>query len=141
METSVLRKRLTDTIEVAKQTAAARRGRADEAARAYAQFLDVIAIPLVKQVANILKASGYNFTVFTPSGTVRLASDRNTSDYIELSLDTSGEEAMVIGHSVRARGRRVIESERAIAERSVAHLTEEHVLEYLLQELVPLVER
>lgn len=141
METSVLRKRLADTIEVAKQTAAARRGRADEAARAYAQFLDVIAIPLVKQVANILKASGYNFTVFTPSGTVRLASDRNTSDYIELSLDTSGEEPMVIGHSVRARGRRVIESERAIAERSVAFLTEEHVLDYLLTELTPLVER
>lgn len=141
METSVLRKRLTDTIEAAKRTAAARRGRADEAARAYAQFLDLVAVPLFKQVANVLKASGYNFSVFTPSGTVRLMSDRIAEDYIELSLDTTGEEPMVIGHSSRARGRRIVENERAVAELSVAHLTEEHVLEYLLKELVPFVER
>lgn len=38
---------------------------------------------------------------------------------------------MVVGLSRRARGRRVIENERAIAELSVAHLTEDHVLEYL----------
>lgn len=141
METSILRKRLTDTIEAAKRTAATRRTRADEAARAYAQFLDVVAIPLFRQVANVLKASGYNFSVFTPSGTVRLMSDRIAEDFIELSLDTSGEEPMVIGHSSRARGRRIVENERAIAELSVAHLTEEHVLEYLLKELVPFVER
>ncbi|MFN7915764.1 MAG: hypothetical protein U0Q55_10540 [Vicinamibacterales bacterium] len=141
METSILRKRLTDTIEAAKRTAATRRTRADEAARAYAQFLDVVAIPLFRQVANILKASGYNFSVFTPSGTVRLMSDRIAEDFIELSLDTSGEEPMVIGHSSRARGRRIVENERAIAELSVAHLTEEHLLDYLLKELVPYVER
>ncbi|MGE3958232.1 MAG: hypothetical protein AB7H96_16070 [Vicinamibacterales bacterium] len=141
METSVLRKRLGDTIEAAKRTAAARRARADEAARAYAQFLDLVAIPLFRQVANVLKASGYAFSVFTPSGAVRLASDRSSEDYIELSLDSSGEEPMVLGHSRRARGRRVIENERAIAEVSVAHLTEEHLLEYLLAELQPFVER
>lgn len=141
METSILRKRLTDTIEAAKRTAATRRTRADEAARAYAQFLDVVAIPLFRQVANILKASGYNFSVFTPSGTVRLMSDRIAEDFIELSLDTSGEEPMVIGHSSRARGRRIVENERAIAELSVAHLTEDHLLDYLLKELVPYVER
>ena len=141
METSVLRKRLTDTIEAARRTAAGRRARADEAARAYAQFLDVVAVPLFRQVANILKASGYSFSVFTPSGAVRLMSDRSAEDYIELSLDTSGEETMVLGRSSRARGRRVLENERAIAEVSVAHLTEEHVLEYLLKELEPFVER
>jgi hypothetical protein len=48
---------------------------------------------------------------------------------------------MVLGRSSRARGRRVVENERAIAEVSVAHLTEEHVVEYLLQELQPFVER
>lgn len=141
METSVLRKRLTDTIDAAKRTAAARRTRADDASRAYAQFLDLVAVPLFRQVANILKASGYAFSVFTPSGSVRLMSDRNAEDYIELSLETSGEEPMVVGLSRRARGRRVIENERAIAELSVAHLTEDHVLEYLLKELEPFVER
>ncbi len=141
METSVLRKRLTDTIDAAKRTAAARRTRAEDASRAYAQFLDLVAVPLFRQVANILKASGYAFSVFTPSGSVRLMSDRNAEDYIELSLETTGEEPMVVGLSRRARGRRVIENERAIAELSVAHLTEDHVLEYLLKELEPFVER
>jgi hypothetical protein len=141
METSVLRKRLNETIEAARRTAAERRTRADEAARAYSQFLDTIATPLFKQVSNVLKASGYSFTVFTPSGAVRLMSEKGPEDYIELSLDTSGEEPMVLGRSSHARGRRVIENERAIAEISVAHLTEEHVLQYLLKELEPFVER
>ena len=141
METSVLRKRILETIETARRTAAGRRARADEAARAYAQFLDTIAVPLFRQVANVLKASGYPFTVFTPSGAVRLMSDRSAEDFIELSLDTSGAEPMVLGHSSRARGRRVIEHERAIAEQTVANLTEEHVLQYLLQELEGFVEK
>jgi hypothetical protein len=141
METSVVRKRVSDTIEKARRTAAVRRVRADEAARAYAQFLDTIAVPMFRQVAGVLKAGGHSFTVFTPSGAVRLMSDRGADDYIELSLDTAGEEPMVLGHSSHSRGRRVVEQERAIAELSVAHLTEEHVLEYLLKELEPFVER
>ena len=141
METSVLRRRLTETIEAARRTAADRRARAEEAARAYSQFLDTIGVPLFRQVANILKASGYSFTVFTPSGAVRLMSDKSSEDYIELSLDSSGDEPMVMGKSSRARGRRVIESERAIAEQTVANLTEDHVLNYVLKELEPFVER
>jgi len=141
METSVVRKRVTDTIEKSKRQAAERRTRADEAARTYAAFLDGIAIPMFKQVANILKASGYTFTVFTPSGSVRMMSDRNAEDFIELTLDTSGPQPMVLGKSSRSRGRRVLEHEQAIAEQSVAHLTEEHVLQYLLTEIEPLVER
>jgi hypothetical protein len=141
METSVVRKRLNDTIEKAKRTAAERRQRADDAARAWSHFLDTVAVPLLRQVASALKASGYPFSVYTPSGGVRMASERTAEDYIELSLDTSGEEPMVLGKSSRARGRRVIESERAVAEVSVAHLTEEHLLQYLLQELEPYVER
>jgi hypothetical protein len=141
METSVVRKRLGEAIEKAKRTAAERRQRAEEASRAYSHFLDAIAIPLLRQVAGALKASGYPFTVFTPSGGARLMSERNAEDYVELSLDTTGEEPMVLGRSSRARGRRVVENERAIAEVSVAHLTEEHLMQYLLKELEPFVER
>ena len=141
METSVLRKRLTETIEAARRTAAERRARSEAASRDYSQFLDTVAELLFRQVANILKASGYSFTVFTPSGSVRLMSDKASEDYIELSLDTSADEPMVMGKSSRARGRRVVESERAIAEYSVANLTEDHVLNYVLKELEPFVER
>jgi hypothetical protein len=35
----------------------------------------------------------------------------------------------------------VIETERAIAEQTVANLTEDHVLNYVLKELEPFVER
>jgi len=141
METSVLRRRLTETIETARRSAAERRARADAASRDYSQFLDTVAVPLFRQIANVLKASGYSFTVFTPTGSVRLMSDKASEDYIELSLDTSADEPMVLGKSSRARGRRVLESERAIAEQTVANLTEEHVLNYVLRELEPFVER
>ncbi len=93
MEISVVRKRLTETIERAKKQAADRRGRSDQAARDFEVFLQKVAVPLFRQVANALKADGYAFTVFTPSGSVRLMSDRAAEDYIELSLDTTGEPA------------------------------------------------
>ncbi len=54
-------------------------------------------MPLFRQVANILKAERYAFSVFTPTGGVRLMSDRSADDFIELSLDTTGERPVVVG--------------------------------------------
>ena len=88
-----------------------------------------------------MKAEGYSFNVFTPGGSVRLMSDKTAEDYIELSLDTSGEQPLVVGHSSRARGRRVVESERPVGEGPVRELTEEQVLASLMEELEPFVER
>ena len=139
METSDIRKRLNQTIERAKRQAAERRARGDEASRAFESFLTTIAVPLFRQVANILRADGYLFNVFTPSGSVRLMSDRAAEDFIELSLDTAGDRPQVIGHASRSRGRRVLESERAIGE--PGELSEEAVLEFLLKELETFVER
>jgi len=128
-------------IDRAKRSASERRARNDEAARAYERFLDQIAIPLFRQVAGALKASSYHFTVFTPGGSVRLMSDKTAEDFIELSLDTSGERPQVLGHASRARGRRVVESERPIAQKAVSDLTDEDVLEFVLKEIEPFVER
>src|SRR6185295_3462886 len=139
METSDVRKRLNQTIERAKRQAAERRARGDEAARAFETVLSTIAVPLFRQVANILRSDGYLFNVFTPSGSVRLMSDRTAEDFIELSLETAGNQPQVIGHVSRSRGRRVIEAERAIG--GPGELTEEMVLEFLLKELEPFVER
>ena len=141
METSTVRNRLNLIIDAAKRSAGERRVRNDEAARAYERFLEQTAIPLFRQVAGALKASSYNFTVFTPGGSVRLMSDKAAEDYIELSLDTSGDRPVVMGHTSRARGRRVIESERPIADAAIADLTDVHVLEYVLKEIGPFVER
>jgi hypothetical protein len=139
METSDVRKRLNQTIERAKRQAAERRARADEAARTFETVLSSIAVPLFRQVANILRSDGYLFNVFTPSGSVRLMSDRAAEDFIELSLDTSDDRPQVVGHASRTRGRRVLVSERAIG--APDELTEERVLEFLLKELEGFVER
>jgi hypothetical protein len=141
METSDVRRRLNETIERAKRAAAERRARTDEASRDYGVFLDQVAVPIFRQVAGGLKASGYPFGVITPGGSVRLTSEKTADDYIELSLDTTGDEPLVMGHSRRSRGRRVIETERPIGQGPVATLTDEHVVEFLMSELEPFVEK
>ena len=139
MEISDIKRRVVETIERARRRAAELRTRHDRAAREYDTFLDQMAIPVFKQVSNVLRAEGFVFTVFTPGGSVRLMSDRSSEDYIELALDTSGDEPLVSGHTSRSRGRRVVESERPIG--PPATLTENDVLSFVLKALEPLVER
>ncbi len=100
-----------------------------------------MAVPLFRQLANALKAHGYPFSLFTPGGSVRLMSERSSEDYIELTLDTSDDPPRVIGRSSRGRGHRVVESEQPIGEGAVRDLTEEHVLQFVLKELEPFLER
>jgi hypothetical protein len=139
MEISDVRRRVHATIEGAKKQAADRRARSGEATRAFEVFLANIGVPMFRQVANVLRSDGYLFSVFTPSGSVRLAADRVAEDFIELMLDTTGDTPQVLGHSSRIRGRRIVESERAIGD--PATLTEEDVLGFLLKELEAFVER
>jgi GAF domain-containing protein len=139
MEISLVRKRLSDTLERARRQAAERRARSDQASRDFDLFLQKIAVPLFRQVANALKAEGYAFTVFTPSGSVRLMSDRSASDFVELTLDTSDNPPRVIGQVSRERGRRVLDTERAIGAPDA--LTEEQLLDFLMEELEVFVER
>jgi hypothetical protein len=139
MEIADVRKRILSTIDRAKQRAAERRARGDEAARAYSTFLETVAVPMFKQVANVLRAEGQAFNVFTPSGSVRLMSDRAAEDFIELTLDTSGDEPQVVGRTSKSRGRRVTESERAVG--SPAALSENDLIDFLVKELEAFVER
>jgi len=140
MESSTVRNRLNLVIDAAKRSAAARRARNEEGARSYERVLE-FTVPLFRQVAQALKVNGYLFSVFTPGGGVKLMSDRSPEDYIEVSLDTSGEQPTVMGHVSRTKGRRVIESEHPVAQKPVGELTEEDVLEFLLKEIEPFVER
>ena len=139
MEISDIKRRVVETIERARHLAAERRARTDEATREYAVFLDQIAIPVFRQVANVLRSEGYPFTVFTPGGSVRLMSDRTAEDYIELALETGGSDPVVSGHISRSRGRRIVESEQEIGPPSA--LGEDDVLTFVLKALTPLVER
>ncbi len=141
MEISEVKRHVSQAIERAKRSAADRRLRADEASREYSTFLERVAVPLFRQVAMVLKPENYAFTVFTPGGSVRLMSDRSADDYIELSLDTTGDHIAVMGHTNRSRGGRVIQSERPIGTGPVRDLTEEALLDFLMKELEPFVER
>jgi hypothetical protein len=136
---SDVRKRVRDTIERSRRHAAARRERNEEAARAFAQFLESVAVPLFRQLANVLKIEGYLFTVFTPSGSVRLMSDRSSEDYIEIALDSSGDAPQVVAHVSRARGRRGVDAVRIVG--SPDAISEDDLLAFVLKELEPFVER
>jgi len=141
METSTVRNRLRETIERAKRRAAERRGHNDEATRAFDAFLERVATPMMRQIAGALKADNYHFTVFTPSGSVRLMSDRHAEDFIEIALDVSGDAPRIIGHTSRLRGRHLVETERPVGSGGPDAVTEENLLEFLLKEIEPFVER
>lgn len=142
VEVSQVRKRLKAAIDQGRERAQQRRQRVAEAERAYAVFLDNVATPVTRQVQSVLKAEGHAFTVFTPSGGLRLAGDRGRDDYVELALDTSGEVPQVMGRISRARGSRTLESELPVkAGVSPDALSEEDVLEFYVRALAPWLER
>ena len=140
METAEVRQRLKNAIARAKTEAQERRVRNDESARAYETFLAEHAVPLFHTFANALNGEGLRYKVFTPAGSVRLASESGAEDYIELTLDDTGDSPQVLGRSSRGRGRRSVTSERPLKPGGdIGSLTQEDVLQYLLDEIKPFV--
>lgn len=142
MEIPDVRRRVRAAIDQARRDAAARRERADNAARAYDEFLTARAVPAFNLLASALVGEGLRFKVFTPAGSVRLSSERSPDDYIELTLDTSEDPPYVLGRTSVARGRRSITTERPVRDGVVVQdLTDEDVLDFVLAELPGLVLR
>jgi len=129
-------------IDRAKARAQQKRQNAAEGERAYAAFLEEVATPTTRMLANALKAEGYLFTVSTPSGGLRLASDRGRDDYIELALDASGDTPTVLGRVRHTRGSRTLEDERPIKPGAAPQdVTQADVLSFLVNALDPWLER
>ena len=141
MEISDVRRRVRETIDRARRHAAERRKRNDEAALAFGRFLETVAVPLFKQIANVLRIEGYPFTVFTPSGGVRLMSDRSADDYVEIALDAAGDAPRVIAHINRSRGRRVVDEERTVGSGDPASIGDEDLLAFMAEAIEPFVEK
>src|SRR5262245_9993349 len=134
METADVRKRINDTIARAKHDAAARRARNAEAGPAYERFIENVAAPLMQQVFAVLKAEKYAFTVQTPAGTVRLASERSPEDFLEVRLDTSGQLPQVVVHVERVRGRETTVEDHPVRPGVLTeHLTDTDLLEVVAQ--------
>jgi hypothetical protein len=142
METSAVRRRVQQAMSTAKTREQDRKQRSADATREYAVFLETIATPLVQQIANVLKAEGYAFTVSTPGDTLQLANDRGRDDFIELALDTTFDHPQVVGRISRSRGSRRLNEERPIKpDASPSTITEEDVLEFVTQALEPWLAR
>lgn len=142
MEAGEVQKRLRAALAEARRTAAARRARSDDAVRHYEVFLETRAVPVARQVAAALTGEGHPFKVMTPSGSVRISPERSPDEFIELALDTSYDPPQVVGHVVRGRGRRTVETEVPLRERTpIQDITEEQVLDFLLRQAVLFVQR
>jgi hypothetical protein len=138
MDVAVIRKRLKSEIEQARRTAAERRERAKTATRAYEQFLAEVAIPTFRQMATVLRAEGIPFEVQTPSGGVRLVPERSRDDGIALELDPTQDPPQLIVSSTRTWGRRVIQNERAVKDKTaIERITEDDLFDRLFDEVRP----
>ena len=142
MEVSHVRRRLKAAIDAARRGAQQRRERVAEAQRTYDAFLSTVATPVMRQLANALKAEGYSFSVFTPAGGLRLASDTARDDFIDFALDAAGPSPEVIARVSYSRGSRTLDEERRLKPgASPDAITEDDVLEFLVAALEPWLER
>jgi hypothetical protein len=142
VEISQVRRQLQAAIAAARDQSQRRRQRITDAERAYATFLADVATPLLRQLANALTVEGFPFTVSTPGGAVRLASDRGRGDVIEIALDAEGDRPQVVARITRSRGSRTIDEERPVKPDATPDaITEDELLEFLLGALEPFLAR
>ena len=137
-DVAVVRKRVRSEIEKARRDQAERRNRVAEAQQNYNTFLETAAIPAFRMIANVLKSEGLHFEVMSPAGGVRLQSERNREDAIEMELDTTADPPQPLVTVTRTRGRRIVQSDRTIkGSNPLVQLTEDDVIDMLLEELRP----
>jgi hypothetical protein len=138
VEVSHVNRRLNIAMEQARARAQSRRQRTVEAEQAFLVFLEQVATPVARQMANALKVAGLAFTVATPERGLRLSADRGRDDFIEFGLDSSGDEPQVVGRVRVTRGSRTTDETLPVKTgASPADLTEEDVLEFLVRALEP----
>jgi len=136
MEVSDVRRRLRTAIEEARRRADERRAKKDASVREWERVLADVAVPAFHQIALALNAEGYRYKVTTPGSAVRLVPERGGDEFVELALDTDGEEPVVMIRSTRGRGRRTVTNERPIGARSsVDVLTDDEVIDGVIAEL------
>ena len=142
MEISLVRKRIQTAIATSRDRAKQRRQKSDEAGQAYTTFLENLAGPLARQVANALRAEGYSFTVSTPGQGLRLSLDQGRDDFIELSLGTGGDQPHVVGRIRRTRGSRTLDEESPVKTGAAPQdISEGDLLEFFARAIEPWLER
>lgn len=142
MEVAHVRRRVQAVVATARERAQRRRQNVADAERAYDRFLADVAIPIARQVANVLNVEGYPFSVSTPGRGVRLASERGRDDFIDVFLDTDTDPPAVVGHVRHTRGSRTIDQQRPVkADATPDQISEDELLEFLMRAIEPWMER
>ena len=142
MDVSELRKRIMRALDEARKEAAEQRALKDAAGRDYEQFLENVAVPLIRQAVNVLKIEGHLFPVHAPAGAVRMVSAKSPETYLEIVLDTAGHRPEVIGRVSVARGRDGHVDERPLAPGiPIPDITDDEVSAFLVGEIPKLIVR
>jgi hypothetical protein len=141
MDVSELRKRILRAVDEARKDAAERRALVDQSVKAYDEFLAAVVVPMLKQAATVVNASGGTFVVSTPAETARLSAQHATETYLEIALDRSGAEPEVVGRVSLARGRQgtVVDERPIAAGKPVEKLTEDDLAAYLVNAIPKLI--
>src|SRR3954451_12810718 len=136
MEVSDVRRRLRTALEDVKRRADEHRVKKDAAVRDWERVLADVAVPVFHQIALALNAEGFRYKVTTPGAAVRLVPERGGDEFVELSLDTEGDEPVVMIRSTRGRGRRTVANERSLGARTaVSALTDTDLADAIIDEL------
>ncbi len=142
IEVSEVRRRLRQAITDGRKAAEQRDERSQLASADYARFLEMVAVPVFRILANVLRAERYLFELSTPEGSVRLSSERSAKDFLDLVLDVSVDPPVVMGRASHTRGGHVVLVERPVLDGArIADLTDENVIQFLMAEIAPLIER
>jgi hypothetical protein len=142
MEVAQVRRRVQAALAAARERSQQRRQQVAEAESRYDRFLTEVAVPLARQVANVLKAEGRTFTVSTPGRAVRMETDRGRDDYVEIALNTDLDPPAILAHIRHTRGSRTIDEERTLKDGAAAdQISEDDLLEFILRALEPWIER
>ena len=142
IEVSEVRRRLRQAIADGRKAAGQRHERSQLASADYARFLEMVAVPVFRILANVLRAERYLFELSTPEGSVRLSSERSAKDFLDLVLDVSVDPPGVMGRASHTRGGHVVLIERPVLDGArIADLTDENVIQFLMAEIAPLIER
>ena len=142
METSDVRRRIKESLDRARARATERRAANAKAEAAFEVFLQRAVVPVFQQAAGALKAEGYAFTLNTPAGSVRLVSEKSSSDFIDLRLDTTAQRPQVLVSFERLKGRERTSEEQPLRPGTlVENLTEQDVLDAVAGAIEVLIDR
>ena len=141
-EVAEVRQRVLTMVERSRQDATERRARARRDEVQARRFIQETATPLVQQVLSVLKAEGFQYSLSTPAGSVRIVFEGRHEDFIDLAVDTTQDPVAIMTLVSHLRGKSVSTTERPLADGvELEQLTDEHVLAFLLSALPAFVAR